>query len=176
MALVRGVMAAATCSRSIARVIKSQSTKTGCAPTLTIIFMVEKKLCVEVMTSSPGPTPQASSASSMAPVAEVRLRVGRPPKVCDSACSNSCTRGPLAIQPLRMVSAMADIASSEMLGWEKLRAGTDSPLLIVTTPFTFCTCPWQLYDEWLLAPEADGPAYDGNYSSLCRTTFEVYCQ
>ena len=91
------------------------------------MFMVEKKLCVEVMTSSPGPMPQASSASSIAPVAEVRVRVGRPPKLADKAASNCSTRGPLASQPLRMVSATAAMASSPIRGWEKLIVRTRDP-------------------------------------------------
>jgi hypothetical protein len=88
------------------------------------MFIVEKKLCVDVMTSSPGLTPQASKASSIAPVAKVRVRVGRPPNDCDSARSNSSTRGPLAIQPERMVAARAATVSSEISGCEKLRSAT----------------------------------------------------
>ena len=128
MARVRGVMAAATWARSMARVARSQSTNTGRAPTLTIMFIVEKKLCAEVMTSSPGLMPHTSSAISIAPVADVSMRVGRPPKLATRLVSNSVTRGPLAIQPLRMVSAMAAmLASSQITGWEKLIVRTRDP-------------------------------------------------
>ena len=41
---------------------------------------VATKLIAGVMTSSPGPMPQASSAISMPAVAEVWLRTGRPPQ------------------------------------------------------------------------------------------------
>ena len=78
MALVRGVMAASTWSRSMLRVVRPQSTNTGLAPTLTIMFGAAKKLMAEVITSSPGPTPAICRASSMAAVAEVTTRAGRP--------------------------------------------------------------------------------------------------
>ncbi len=80
MALVRGVMAASTCARSMARVCNSQSTTTGVAPALTIMFIAEKKVWAELITSSPAPMPHTCSAISIAPVADVTTRVGRAPK------------------------------------------------------------------------------------------------
>ena len=76
---VRAVTAAAAASRSTLRVAGSTSTKTARAPTRSITFALAKKLCAGVTTSSPGPTPRSSRATSMAPVAEVRVRTGRPP-------------------------------------------------------------------------------------------------
>jgi hypothetical protein len=50
IARVRGPMRAATAARSMLRVIGSQSTKTGVAPCLTIMFGTAKKLCAQVIT------------------------------------------------------------------------------------------------------------------------------
>ena len=80
MARVRGVIAASTCSRSMLRESSPTSTNTGRAPTRTMTFAVATKLSAGVMTSSPGPMPQASSAISSPAVAEVWLRTGRPPQ------------------------------------------------------------------------------------------------
>jgi hypothetical protein len=71
MARVRGVMASSTCARSRLRESRPTSTNTGRAPTRTITFAVATKLSAGVMTSAPGPIPQASSAISSPAVAEV---------------------------------------------------------------------------------------------------------
>ena len=80
MARVRGVIAASTCSRSMLRESRPTSTNTGRAPTRMMTFAVATKLSAGVITSSPGPMPQASSAISSPAVAEVWLRTGRPPQ------------------------------------------------------------------------------------------------
>src|SRR6516162_717892 len=98
------------------RVSSPTSTNTGRAPTRTITFAVATKLSAGVMTSSPGPMPQASSAISRPAVAEVWVRTGRPPRYADSSASSCATLGPLASQPERSTSATAAIVSSSMLG------------------------------------------------------------
>src|SRR4051812_47261986 len=108
------------------RVARSTSTKTTLAPVLVMTLAVAKKLCDGVITSSPGPTPSISSASCMAPVAEVIVRTGRPPTYWDNAFSNASTCGPLAIQRLRSVSATAATMSSSIEGRAKGRYG-DGP-------------------------------------------------
>ena len=80
MARVRGVIAATTWSRSMLRESSPTSTNTGRAPTRTMTLAVATKLSAGVMTSSPLPMPQASSAISRPAVAEVWVRTGRPPK------------------------------------------------------------------------------------------------
>ena len=80
IAFVRGVIAASTWSRSMLRVTRSQSTNTGVAPTFTIMLRTVKKLCADVITSSPGPMPATCSATSTAAVADVSAFTGRPPQ------------------------------------------------------------------------------------------------
>src|SRR5215831_2664188 len=95
------------------RVTRSQSTNTGVAPTLTIMLSTVKKLCAQVITSSPGPTPASCSATSTAAVAEVSAFTGRPPQNSDSDRSNVWTHGPLVIQPERStLPTPATVASS----------------------------------------------------------------
>jgi hypothetical protein len=71
IARVREEIAASTASTSMLRVSRSTSTNTGCAPTRNTTFAEAAKLNAGRMTSSPGPTPAASSAISSAAVAEV---------------------------------------------------------------------------------------------------------
>jgi hypothetical protein len=49
------VIAASAWPRSRLRVVRSQSTNTGLAPTFVIMFAAAKNVCVGVITSSPGP-------------------------------------------------------------------------------------------------------------------------
>ena len=80
-----------------------------------------KKLCADVITSSPGPMPASCSATSTAAVAEVMAFTGRPPQNADSARSNACTRGPLVIQPERSTSATPAMVASSSTGPANLR-------------------------------------------------------
>ena len=80
IARVRGVIAASTWARSRLRESSPTSTNTGRAPTRTMTFAVATKERAGVMTSSPLPIPQASSAISSPAVAEVWVRTGRPPR------------------------------------------------------------------------------------------------
>ena len=121
IARVRGVIAASTAARSMLRVTRSQSTNTGFAPTLTIMLRTVKKLCAEVITSSPGPMPQSCSATSTAAVAEVSTRTGRPPQKADSAASNCRTQGPLVSCPERRTSPTPAMVASSSTGPANLR-------------------------------------------------------
>src|SRR6516165_4045642 len=123
IARVRLVMAASACSRSILRESSPTSTNTGRAPTRTITFAVATKLSAGVMTSSPGPMPQASSAISRPAVAEVSVRTGRPPRYADSSASSCATFGPLASHPERSTSPTAAMVSSSMHGRVNGRSG-----------------------------------------------------
>src|SRR5262249_28684557 len=123
IARVRSVMAASACSRSVLRESSPTSTNTGRAPTRTITFAVATKLSAGVITSSPGPIPQASSAISRPAVAEVSVRTGRPPRYADSSASSCATFGPLASHPERSTSPTAAMVSSSMLGRVKGSSG-----------------------------------------------------
>jgi len=103
------------------RVTRSQSTNTGVAPTLTIMLSTVKKLCAPVITSSPGPTPQSCSATSIAAVAEVSTRTGRPPQNPSSCRSKRVTQGPLVIWPERRTPATPVIVASSKSGPANLR-------------------------------------------------------
>jgi len=77
-ALVRGVMAASSLSRSMLRVTGSMSANTGVAPvSMTTLAVATHEIGV-VITSSPGPMPAMRSAISMVQVPELKLRVMRP--------------------------------------------------------------------------------------------------
>src|SRR3546814_3419922 len=67
-AFVRGVSIARTESGSIFWLTRSTSAKTGVAPAATTQLADAKKLRAGTITSSPGPTPSARSASSRASV------------------------------------------------------------------------------------------------------------
>ncbi len=152
IARVRGVIAASTWSRSRLRESSPTSTNTGWAPIRTMTLAVATKLNAGVITSSPEPIPQASSAISSPAVAEVWVRTGRPPKYCDSAASNSATFGPLASQPERSTSATPRMVSSSISGRVngsilfiaiyclfQERATSTTPITMTPIPATRCT-------------------------------------
>ena len=62
IAVVRGVMAASTCSTSIRKSSSRTSTNTGVAPSVRIADTVGTAVLGTVMTSSPAFTPNAASA------------------------------------------------------------------------------------------------------------------
>lgn len=65
---MRPVISAARLSGDIVKVTGSTSAYTGVAPTCTTAIAVPTKVSAGTTTSSPGPTPWASRASSMAVV------------------------------------------------------------------------------------------------------------
>ncbi|MNC51844.1 hypothetical protein D3C75_1011540 [compost metagenome] len=79
MALVRGVIAASIAVTSVISVSRSTSTNTGVAPSRVIMLAVETQVCDGVMTSSPGPTPNASRVICIPPVAEESATACRQP-------------------------------------------------------------------------------------------------
>jgi hypothetical protein len=80
IALVRGVIAASSLSRSMLRVTGSMSANTGVAPTSRITLAVATQEIGVVMTSSPAPMPAIRSAISIVQVPELKVRTGRPSK------------------------------------------------------------------------------------------------
>ena len=69
-ALVRGVTARSIAAGSMLSVSGSTSTNTGRAPRWTMTLAVEANVIGDVITSSPAPTPTASSARCSAAVHE----------------------------------------------------------------------------------------------------------
>ena len=68
------------------------------------------------MTSSPGPTPSASSARCKAAVAEFRAMAWRVPTVAANRSSNSFVRGPVVSQPESRTSSTACFSRSVIDG------------------------------------------------------------
>src|SRR5436190_18713916 len=98
------------------------STKTGVAPVCTITFAVAGQVIGVVTTSSPGPTPSATSDRWSAAVPEASASTW-------SASRNSCIRsssfaafGPVVSHPERSVAVTAAISSSPIAGgWKPNR-------------------------------------------------------
>src|SRR5262245_26362808 len=94
MALVRGVIRASTWAGSIVYVTGSTSTYTGTAPQYVMAHDVAMNVMGTVITSSPGPTPAASSARCRADVPELTATQCWAPTYSAKAASNSATLGP----------------------------------------------------------------------------------
>src|SRR5437764_806496 len=87
-------MAASSFSRSISRVSGSTSTKRGTASQRTMASAVAANVCATVITSSPGFTPTAHSASSRASVPLAQATTSRTPQYAANSASNSATSWP----------------------------------------------------------------------------------
>src|SRR3954468_23956068 len=92
------------------------SAKTGGAPQCTITFAVAGHVIDVVITSSPGPTPSATSDRCSAAVPEETARTCFASRYSRIRVSSSAVRGPVVSQPDRSVSATASISSSEIAG------------------------------------------------------------
>ena len=94
IALVRAVIAARTAAGSMLNVTGSMSTSTGVAPTRDDAPAVAKNEKVGVITSSPGPTPSAISASRSASVPDERPTAWRMPSSDARSRSSASISGP----------------------------------------------------------------------------------
>src|ERR1700733_15461924 len=92
------------------------SAKTGLAPTYAIEFAVAIKEKLGHMTSSPGPTPQARSASWSAVLQEETATANSHPMYAANFSSNSATLGPCVTQPERSTSSTPCSSSTPMYG------------------------------------------------------------
>src|SRR4051812_23402595 len=92
------------------------SAKTGVAPAWTMTFAVAGHVIGVVITSSPGPTPSASSARCIAAVPEATAITCSDSRYAALRRSSSSVRGPVVSQPERSVSATAAISSSPTAG------------------------------------------------------------
>ena len=97
------------------------SANTGVAPVWTITFAVAGHVIGVVITSSPGPTPSATSARCIAAVPEETASACFAPTYSAKRRSSSAARGPVVSQPERSVSATAAISSSPTAGGWKPR-------------------------------------------------------
>ena len=108
--------ARATSSGSMFRSLSRTSAKTGVAPVWTITFAVAGHVIGVVITSSPGPTPSATSARCSAAVPDVTASACFASTYSAKRRSSSAARGPVVSQPERSVSVTASISSSPTAG------------------------------------------------------------
>src|SRR5262245_21690486 len=133
IAFVLSVISSGTRSGSIFRSESRTSAKTGVAPAWTITLAVAGQVIGVVITSSPGPTPTASSARCSAAVPEATASTCSAWTYSAKRRSSSAARGPVVSQPERRVSATASISSSPIAGgWNPSIVGRFSDE-------TFCT-------------------------------------
>src|SRR5437660_9761778 len=92
------------------------STKTGVAPVWTITLAVAGQVIGLVITSSPGPTPSATSDRWSAAVPEASASTCFASRYAAIRRSSSAARGPVVSQPERSVSVTAAISSSPIAG------------------------------------------------------------
>src|SRR5688572_24956340 len=96
------------------------STKTGVAPAWTITLAVAGQVIGVVITSSPGPTPSASTERCNAAVPDERAIACFAPTYSAKRSPSSAALGPVVSQPERRVSATASISSSPIAGgWKE---------------------------------------------------------
>src|SRR5258707_6988197 len=105
------------------------SAKTGVAPEWTMTFAVAGHVIGVVITSSPGPTPSATSARCIAAVPDATASTCSASSTSAARRSSSADFGPVVSQPDRSVSATASISSSPIAGgWKPsfvVRLGRD---------------------------------------------------
>src|SRR3954469_14764095 len=92
------------------------SAKTGVAPQCTITFAVAGHVSDVVITSSPGPTPSATSERWSAAVHEETASTCFASRYSRIRASSSAVRGPVVSQPERRVWATASISASVIAG------------------------------------------------------------
>src|SRR2546422_4708540 len=109
------------------------STNTGVAPVWTITFAVAGHVIGVVITSSPGPTPSATSARWMAAVPDASASTCSASRYSLIRRSSSAARGPVVSQRDRSVSATAAISSSPIAG------GWKPSIVFLFSDETLCT-------------------------------------
>src|SRR3954466_11383332 len=100
--LVRGVIAALISAGSMLNVRGSISTNTGVAPQYRTALAVAMNEWLTVITSSPAPTPTASSAKCSAVVQFDTAQACGAATCSANSRSNAATSGPWVTQPERM--------------------------------------------------------------------------
>src|SRR3954463_6871313 len=116
IAFVRSLTSERTDSASMLSVSSRMSANTGVAPVCTITFAVAGHVSEDVITSSPGPTPSATSDRCRAAVPEETASTCFASRYSRMRASSSAVRGPVVSQPDRRVAATASISASEIAG------------------------------------------------------------
>src|SRR4051794_1468668 len=109
-------MSSRACTGSMLSVSSRMSAKTGVAPQCTITFAVAGQVSDVVITSSPGPTPRATSERWSAAVHDETASTCFASRYSRMRASSSAVRGPVVSQPDRRVAATASISASEIAG------------------------------------------------------------
>src|SRR6186713_1754297 len=133
IAFVRSLTSSATWSGSMLRSESRTSANTGVAPVWTMTFAVAGQVIGDVITSSPGPTPTASSARCKAAVPEATASTCSASTNSAKRRSSSAAFGPVVSQPDRRVSATAAISSSPIAG------GWKPSMVCLRSDVSFCT-------------------------------------
>ena len=123
---------------SMVAVRSSTSTKTGVAPQNDIASAVAMKVLGTVMTSSPGPTPSASSAIQRASVPLPTPTHSVHPQKGAKAFSNSATKGPPAKAVLSITACRAEWISGLMASYWAFRSRKG----------TCMETPWGIMEWW----------------------------
>ena len=115
-AFVRGPIAASVARRSRANEQASRSTNTGAAPVATTAFADAMNVRAGTITSSPGPTPAATSAICSAAVPELAATARSVPTKEANSASKAATSGPAAIWPERRTRSTASSSAEPTAG------------------------------------------------------------
>ena len=121
MALVREVIFVFTLFGSMFMLRGSTSARTGVAPAWMMALTEAQKVNGVVMTSSPGLIPAARMLRCKAAVQELTATACSASLYAAKRRSNSATRGPVPIQPLRRQDTTSSISSSVIRGDPKTR-------------------------------------------------------
>src|SRR5688572_25148705 len=104
-------MAAAAAAGSRVPPSRCTSANTGVAPQWITVLAVAQNVSGLVTTSSPGPTPDASSDRCRPAVHELTATACAAPTLSANARSNAATRGPVVSQPDASTSATASASA-----------------------------------------------------------------
>src|SRR4051794_18322375 len=122
IAFVRAVTSGAMASGSMLQSESRTSAKIGRAPQCTTTFAVAGHVIGLVITSSPGPTPSATSERWSAAVPDATASTCFAPRYSSNRSSSRAARGPVVSQPERIASAAASTSSSPIAGgWNPTR-------------------------------------------------------
>src|SRR5688572_1129565 len=147
------------------------SANTGVAPVCTMTLAVAGHVIGVVITSSPGPTPSASSDRCIAAVPEVTARACFAPTYSANRRSSSAAFGPVVSQPERSVSATAAISSSPIAGgWKprKVSLGDLDGGAVLNNAKAYASRGAPTACHCLLAALADGQHSPGAIRSLAQ--------
>src|SRR3990167_716386 len=148
IARVRPVILDWISSTAMLNVRRSQSRKTGVAPTYWMAWPVDAKVNVVVITSSPSPMPSAINARWSAAVQECNPTACFAPTYAANSCSKRSVFGPLVIHPESRVSSNSAFSSAPINGGAKgrnsVRGGRDASAAVSGIPMFLLIGIWNL--------------------------------